>query len=427
MESKFGYRGILALATLSFIYFLENYDRSLIAVSPIPYIDYQSYGYSLLTGTLFASVYTTGGLFFSLCKSLTNRKIWAIAIACLVFSTASILTALANNFWQQAMIRLLMGLGQSIVTPFASGIISGHFEAKSRGIAFSIFNFGTYLSFSMTLSLGTFMYDSYGWRAGYVFFGMIGIAVGLLTPLLVTEKFSSEKSDGPEVYSPIIDQDLSYLSEQSSHNGLVGDKDSFLGLQDMVDVLREVFRAWNHARGRVVYLLCGATGLRLGAGYVWVAYTSVYFSELWTTESDSSCTLSYDASLGSQGSGICGEDYSYCRGGSYEQDPSVAAGWRYVGGECSSLTDMPWHNQGVSHADLQTYMSWVPLVGSGIGSLLGGYLSDRACSLLGSRAGRPLVAGVSSMGAVPFVVLALYAGNPACFLYFIPSGLVLFT
>jgi hypothetical protein len=74
-------------------------------------------------------------------------------------------------------------------------------------------------------------------------------------------------------------------------------------------------------------------------------------------------------------------------------------------------------------------MSWIPLVGSGLGSMVGGHLSDllsrqRNDGLSFGRAGRPIVAGVSALVSTPFVVLALYASYPGCFLYFIPSGFV---
>lgn len=81
-----------------------------------------------------------------------------------------------------------MGLGQSVVTPFASGIIGAYFSRESRGIAFSLFNFGTYASFSLSLSLGTFMYDEYGWKSGYMLFGIMGMSIGLVMPLIMTDK-----------------------------------------------------------------------------------------------------------------------------------------------------------------------------------------------------------------------------------------------
>lgn len=41
---------MLALFVVSFIFFLENFDRYLLTVSLIPYLDYSSYEYSFLSG-----------------------------------------------------------------------------------------------------------------------------------------------------------------------------------------------------------------------------------------------------------------------------------------------------------------------------------------------------------------------------------------
>lgn len=57
--------------------------------------------------------------------------------------------------------------------------------------------------------------------------------------------------------------------------------------------------------------------------------------------------------------------------------------------------------------------------------MLGGHLSDVLVrSKKWGLTGRPFVAATSSLVAIPFVALALLAGYPDCFLYFIPSGLV---
>lgn len=109
------------------------------------------------------------------------------AVACFVFSLATFTTALSSTVWLLILIRMIMGLGQSVITPFASGIIGAYFSYESRGIAFSIFNFGTYASFSLSLSLGTFMYDEYGWKAGYLFFGILGMAIGLVLPVVMSD------------------------------------------------------------------------------------------------------------------------------------------------------------------------------------------------------------------------------------------------
>lgn len=43
-------RAITALCMLSLVNFLENYMRTLISVSIIPFLNYDSYNYSLLSG-----------------------------------------------------------------------------------------------------------------------------------------------------------------------------------------------------------------------------------------------------------------------------------------------------------------------------------------------------------------------------------------
>ena len=108
-----------------------------------------------------------------------------------------------------------MGLGQSVVTPFASGIIAAYFTVKTRGIAFSIFNFGTYASFSLSLSLGTFMYDEYGWKAGYLLFGVLGMAIGLVTPVVMSDG-PSQQEEEESILMQVGEKTDKSVDEQSS-------------------------------------------------------------------------------------------------------------------------------------------------------------------------------------------------------------------
>ena len=87
-------------------------------------------------------------------------------------------------------------------------------------------------------------------------------------------------------------------------------------------------------------------------------------------------------------------------------------------------------------------MSWVPLVGSGFGSILGGMLSDycvRNINLVsssvassnsslgrggGSIENRAFLAAVSCLLSGPLIMLAIRADFPDCFIYMIFSGLL---
>lgn len=387
-------QALVALAMLSLIYFLENFDRSLISVAPIPYISTDSYNYSLLTGTLFAIVYTFGGLVFSVVEVFNSSRVLCISIATLTFSLATLATAFATTFTQQAVIRVVMGLGQSIVTPFSSGILSDHFTSQYRGIAFAVYNIGTYLSFSLALSLGTYLYDEYGWRSNYLLFGLIGVAVGLVSLCTVTDPMSSK--DASE--TSLLDASKS-RSSHSSDSPHAPHRYTLLTPESTVPLSR-IYDAWS-VPSYVVVLLCVATGVRIGAGYIWVAYTSPFFSPLYITN-DNSCVHSFNAT----GLSDCSSSYPYC-----------------IGGVCKALADYPWQNTGMSHHRLEMFMSWIPLVGSGVGNLLGGYVTDLLSVKL-PLVSRPLVAGAGTLLAIPFVYLALSAGYPGCFLYMIASGWV---
>ena len=77
-----------ALWALSLSNLIEQIDRYVFQVSPIPYLDYSSYSYSLLAGTLFSVVYCFGNITFSCWNEYFQwNRVYVVAIACLVSST----------------------------------------------------------------------------------------------------------------------------------------------------------------------------------------------------------------------------------------------------------------------------------------------------------------------------------------------------
>lgn len=174
---------LVTLSILSIVFFLENFDRYLLSVAIIPYVNYNSYDYALLSGTLFILFYGLGGVLIVLyeegrrtalfdseeltplertsrlathmfSRETTRRRTLCLTGACLVFSVFFGLTALTSSFWQLALIRVGMGITQSIVTPFSAGLIAVLFEPELRGSAFGVYNIGVYVAFSLSFSLG---------------------------------------------------------------------------------------------------------------------------------------------------------------------------------------------------------------------------------------------------------------------------------
>eukprot|EP00600_Ochromonadales_sp_CCMP1393_P015091 CAMPEP_0174998818 /NCGR_PEP_ID=MMETSP0005-20121125/1711_1 /TAXON_ID=420556 /ORGANISM="Ochromonas sp., Strain CCMP1393" /LENGTH=750 /DNA_ID=CAMNT_0016253479 /DNA_START=331 /DNA_END=2583 /DNA_ORIENTATION=+ len=373
------------------------------------------------------------------CSTNTNHnsasKFHILSGTTLIFSIAFASTAVAVYFWQQVIIRIVMGMAQSIITPFSTSIISDLFPASMLGSAFGIFNSGTYFAFSLSLSLGTFIYLEYGWQAGYLLFGLVGIACALCMPIfsclqlhphqqhqqqqkqqqqllssLSSSTLESERMDRSGIGSSSQQQQQQQQQPQQKQgyhkvdtcdmeeeDELGDNKDSALAassiindaqttrdntqtrgsnsrsskpvggrrvvdrLHDMIWIAYDIccvrWRAYP-----AIYTICLATGIRLGAGYVWSSYTSVFFSELLIAEEDSpSCEYSYSSMAAVDSpSSMCGSDFPYCSTSS----------------SCCKLSTYPWHSEGMDSLHLEEYMSWVPVIGSACGSLLGGFLSD---------------------------------------------------
>lgn len=269
---EINYISYIILFIVSFIYFLENFDRYILSVAVIPYINYYSYEYSLLSGIIFTLFYSIGAVCISIIDYINKNKtkhqkhenlsnsssddirgsnainsdifsdsdtnnsqsksnatnsnsnlfislehnenlheiynlIVSLTVACFVFSVSFTCTGIATNFMQQVFIRILMGVAQSIVTPYSIGIINiifnnmcNHQQLNNKqdrisdkkinknnsvlASALSIFNFGVYLAFSLSLSLGTWLYDEYGWSDVYISIGLLGVLFTFVIPCI---------------------------------------------------------------------------------------------------------------------------------------------------------------------------------------------------------------------------------------------------
>lgn len=207
---------------------------------------------------------------------------------------------------------MVMGLGQSVFMPYSARILGGLFSSQQRGMVFGVFNFSIYLAFAVVLSLGTFMMDEYGWQMGYFVFGLLGCVVGMFIPCAVTRPEDGGRLDSLcylDGYRNISKEDEGAFLEsiQSEKLPVDGPSDDFNVdkplLQSLARMSQEIlqsdtleesvaadlstlFSFWRSQPS--LSLLCCAMGVRLGGGYIWSAYTAVFFSELYVDE-DQSC------------------------------------------------------------------------------------------------------------------------------------------
>ena len=449
----------LILAALGISNVVEQIDRYVFQVSPIPFIEYDSYQYSLLAGTLFSVVYCVGVILFSLLNEKVKLdRITIVALSCGISSIALACIPFVTQFWHLAVLRLFMGFAQSPITVFCASFIKDQFVEEKRGIAFGIFNSGTFIGFALSLTLGTAFYDSAGWKAAYLFFGGVGILYAIITRAFISDPGSvnvallNASNGNARSKHPVTSQlgengglatsdyhhlpgrqPLENILELSgSHPGLVGsDEDSeagetsnnknnnisnmeLIGFRQIIKTFLLKFQeVWAYCSlySSTLYV-CLACGLRFAGGYQYANYIAIFFSDITKVQENDgiiqTCTYSFDNTPGNSNDtgAACGEDFPYC-----------------IDEQCNKLSSFPWHDVGMTHDQFETAFGVSTVVGSILGCVLGGYLGDWvAKNTRYGVSGRMIIAGGSLLISAPCYVLMYYSSYPACFVFLAFGG-----
>lgn len=108
----------------------------------------------------------------------------AILIALVGWSAATMLTSgvgyLAAPVLAIYVLRLLLGVLESPVTPACARVIAAWFPPDERGVAGAIFNSAQYLSLAVFTPLMGFLFHYAGWPSIFLVMGALGVALGLL-------------------------------------------------------------------------------------------------------------------------------------------------------------------------------------------------------------------------------------------------------
>lgn len=418
----------VVLAALALSNVVEQIDRYVFQVSPIPFISYDSYEYSLLAGTLFSVVYCVGVIFFALLNERVQmNRISVVALSCFVSSVALILIPFVTKFWHLALLRLLMGFAQSPITTFCAAYIKDKFVEAKRGIAFGIFNSGVFIGFALSLVFGTIFYDGTGWRGAYYFFGAFGIIYSIVIRFSITDAteeppgISSKDTSHPvdayisrtgmahSGYEPLpIDRQDSMMSTDSD-SAKVQSTEAGAGASCEY-FLRKLNEVWAHtSQYPSIYWMCLACGLRFAGGYQYSNYIGIFFSDKFEVQEDHGViqTCIYSYTNGFTDSSECGEEYPYC-----------------IDGQCNQLTPFPWRNVGMTREQFETAFAASTVVGSVSGSLMGGYLGDWVSKRTSyGVSGRLIVAGAGLLLSAPMYVLMYNTSYPTCFVFLTFGGL----
>jgi predicted MFS family arabinose efflux permease len=139
-----------------------------------------------LAGTAFAVFYATLGVPIAIWADRGNRKT-IIAVSVAIWSAMTAVCGLAGNYWQFALARVGVGVGEAGGSPPSHAIISDLFGPKTRATALGIFALGVPFGLFVGLYGGALVAAEYGWRMAFFVLGIPGLLLALLVMFTIRE------------------------------------------------------------------------------------------------------------------------------------------------------------------------------------------------------------------------------------------------
>lgn len=177
------------LFVLWLTYILNFVDRQLITIllEPIKLeFGASDTAMGFLSGFAFALFYASLGVPVArLADRWSRRNVIAISIG--LWSAMTALCGLAGSFWQLALARVGVGIGEAGGTPPSHSLIADYFPVRQRATALSIHATATQFGILIGMLGGAIVAAEFGWRMAFIIFGIPGILVSLLMVFTVKE------------------------------------------------------------------------------------------------------------------------------------------------------------------------------------------------------------------------------------------------
>jgi ACS family D-galactonate transporter-like MFS transporter len=106
-----------------------------------------------------------------------------LAAGFLIWSTAMLFTGMAAGFVSLFVLRLVLGMGESVAYPSYSKILSGNFKENQRGLANAAIDAGCKVGPAIGILFGGLLMGRYGWRVFFYITG--GLSLAWLIPWFI--------------------------------------------------------------------------------------------------------------------------------------------------------------------------------------------------------------------------------------------------
>ena len=178
-----------SLAMLVLVNVVSQLDRQIMSVLIEPIrkdLGLSDSEIGALVGIAFAVFHTLAGLPLARIADRGNRRNLIVA----ALTTWSLMTAacgLARNYIELFLARVGVGVGEAGCAPSAQSILSDTFPAERRGRALATYQLGVPIGLLFGLTGGGALADLYHWRTVFFLVGLPGLAIAVVTRLILRE------------------------------------------------------------------------------------------------------------------------------------------------------------------------------------------------------------------------------------------------
>ncbi len=149
-------------------------------------------------GTSFAIVYGVSALFAGMVVDRVRRKN-AILGGLQVWSLICMTTAVSRNYIQLLLFRAAEGLGETFYYPASTSLLSDYHGPATRSRALGLHQTSVYIGTIAGGFLAGFIALHYGWRGSFVFFGGLGMVLGVILQFTLIEPPRGAAEDGNQL------------------------------------------------------------------------------------------------------------------------------------------------------------------------------------------------------------------------------------
>ena len=184
-----GARAWIALFILWFVYVINFLDRQLLAILAKPIQDslhVSDTQLGLIGGLYFAFFYCFIAIPVGWLADKTNRTA-VLALACGIWSAATMAFGLAANYSQLVAARMTVGFGEAGGVPPSYAIITDYFPPGRRASALGIYNLGPPVGSALGIAFGASIAAAFSWRHAFIVLGAVGIITALAVIVFVRE------------------------------------------------------------------------------------------------------------------------------------------------------------------------------------------------------------------------------------------------